>query len=247
MEFWSVIFFITSLAFFIVPIVLCYKMFSKGPKGSYVNGCYIFTMINFSPAYGGSIGPLIDSYSTLMLLIWIIGSIVAIAIILLNYFLMKKKAKISHDDYAFNHSSGLIGCYSMFYFAMYGFLILFIEDDEDFSFFELAYRKHAWIYYFIELIYFSGLFLSSCTEFFIIKYDLNKIILIFIIIAQTVAYVMNIAIIIEFKAMYLITILIISLIEIGYGVFIWKNYYSDVDPPLPENENKTFLIGNTQV
>lgn len=247
MEFWSVIFFITSLASFIVPLVLCYKMFSKGPKGSYSNGAFIFTMINFSPAYGGSITVMVDSFLELMILVWIIGSIIAIGIILVNIFYLKKNGKNSHDDYAFNHSSGLIGCYAMFYFAMYGFLILFIEDDEDFSFMELAYRKHAWIYYFIELIYFSGLFLSSCTEFFILKYNLNKIILIIIIIAQILLYVLNIVIILDFKVMYIITILIISLIEIGFGVFIWKKYYSDVDPPLPENDNKSELITNAQV
>ena len=244
MEFWSVIFFLTSFASLIVPIVLCYKIFKKGPKGSYINGCYIFSMINFAPAYGGGVTIMIDSYSTLMIVVWIFACLLGFGIAIANYFFIKKNAKISHDDYAFNHSSGLTGGYALLYFFMYGFLILKIEDDDDFLF-VLAYRKHAWIYYFVELIYFSGLFLSTSTEFFILKYDLNKLILIPIVIAQSALYALNIAIIIEFKTIYIIIIVIISLIDIGSGLYIWKKFYSDEDTPIENENSKKFqLVAN---
>ena len=239
MEAWSIIYYITSLAILIVPIILCYKIFSKGGKGSYCNGSYIFSIINFSPAYAGGVTIMIDSFSTLMLIVWIIGSVLGLGIALVNYTQLHKNAKTSHDDYAFNHASGLIGCYAFLYFVMYGTLILLIEDDEDFDFFELAYRKHAWIYYFVELIYFSGLFLSTCAEYFILKHDLNKIILAFLIIVQSLLYTLNIVIILDFKVIFIVILAIVSLAEISYGLFLFIKYYSDNDP---EEISNTFKL-----
>ena len=250
MEIWSLIFYITAFASFIIPTIFCYKKFSKAEKGSCINGMSAFITLNFLPSFGGSGGVMIDSFSTLMIIVWIFAILIGIGVALLNWRIIDKQSpKTKHDDFAFNHSTGVTGSYSFLYFALYGTLILFIEDDEDFSFFELAYRKHAWIYYIIELIYFTGFFFSTSSVFFILKYDFNKLILIPIIIVQSFLYVINVVIILDFSTSFIIILVTASLIEIGFGLYIWKNYYSDVEPIIPlksENENqKTGLINNT--
>lgn len=236
MEAWPITYYTTALTILIIPIILCYNKFDKGEAGSYKNGAYIFAF-TFIPGIGGSgIGPVINSFSTLLIIIYIFAFIIGIGIMIINFIILRKNAKESHDDYAFNHASGLIGVYGLFYFFTYGTLILLFKDDEDFSFFELAYRKRAWIYYFVELIYFAGLFLSSCTEFFILKYNLNKNILIAIVIFQSLLYAFNLVIILDFKILYIIFIIVVSLIQIGYGIYIWKNKYSDKEVIIPIRE-----------
>lgn len=248
MEIWSLIFYITAFASFIIPTIFCYIKFSKGGKGSCIGGTSAFITINFAPSFGSSGGAVIDSFLTLMIVIWIIGIAIGIAIPIMNWKIIERQEpKTKHDDFAFNHSTGVSGSYAFLYFVLYGTLILFIEDDENFSFFELAYRKHAWIYYIIELIYFTGFFFSSSSVFFILKYDLNKFILIIIMIVQGFLYTINIVIIIDFRDLYIIILVTASLIEIGFGLYIWKKYYSNVDDPLiSENENKkTELMSNS--
>ena len=159
-------------------------------------------------------------------------------------FLKIKKPESCHDDVAFNHSSGITSSYAFLYFAIYGTLILFIKDDEDFDFFELAYRKHAWIYYFVELIYFTGFFLSTSSVFFILKHDLNKYILISLIAMQSLLYAINLVIILDFKTSYILILVFVSLIEIGIGFFYWKNYYSDKEPIIIREEFKTTGLTN---
>ena len=43
--FLAIIFFITSLALLIVPIIFCYKKFNKGGKGSYIRGFRNFIIL----------------------------------------------------------------------------------------------------------------------------------------------------------------------------------------------------------
>ena len=245
MEIWSIIFYITSLASIIIPTIFCYKKFYKAEVGSCSRAASIFFSLNFLPSFGGSGGVVIDSFNTLLIIIWIVGITIGIGLAILNWgFLKFKKPESCHDDIAFNHSSGITSSYAFLYFAMYGTLILFIKDDEDFDFFELAYRKHAWIYYFVELIYFTGFFLSTSSVFFILKHDLNKYILISLIAMQSLLYAINLVIILDFKTSYILILVFVSLIEIGIGFFYWKNYYSDKEPIIIREEFKTTGLTN---
>ena len=246
MEIWSIIFYITALAICIIPTIFCYKKFSKGGEGSCSNGVSSFILINFAPSFGGSGGVMVDSFTTLMIIIWMMGIIVGIGVAIMNWITLKKKKepKKCHDDLAFNHSTGITAVYAFLYFVMYGTLILLIEDDNDFSFFELAYRKHAYIYFLVELVYFTGFFFSTSSVFFILKYDLEKIFLILIIAVQSLLYCINIVIILDFKIYFILILVIASLIEIGYGFYLWKKYYSDEDP-IVSDEN--FRLNDIQL
>ncbi len=243
MEIWSLIFYITALAICIIPTILCYKKFSKGGEGSCSNAASSFMLINFSASIGGSGGVIVDSFTTLIIIIWIFAIFIGIGVALINWLtLKKKKPKECHDDLAFNHSTGITAIYAFLYFVMYGTLILLFEDDENFTFFEIAYRKHAYIYYIVELLYFAGFFFSTSTVFFILKYDLKKYILILMMIVQSLLYAINIAIILDFRIAFISILVLGSFAEIGYGLYLWKTYYSDEDPTIPD---KTFKLDNS--
>ena len=257
MKFWAIIFYITSLALLIVPIIFCYKKFNKGGKGSYFRGFRNFIIV-FLCGCVFTVGAemIIDSYSTLLNTIWILDICLGIIIVLLNIIVIKKNAKISHDDYSFNNSSGITGCYSFLYFVMYGSIILFVEVHYDYcpiinnfgSIYFGDYIEDAWKYYCTYLVYFTGFFFCSSTQYFIFKYNLNKIILIFLSIIQSVLYVLNSILILELNSLYIIIILSFSLFEIVLGYYFWKKYYSDLDLPKPEDQtdNKTELINSSE-
>jgi hypothetical protein len=239
MEIWALIFYITALAICIIPTIFCYKKFSKGGEGSCSNAFSSFIAINFAPSLGGSGGVIVDSFTTLVIVAWIIGIIIGIGVALINWITLKKREpKKCHDDLAFNHSTGITVAYAFLYFVMYGTLILLIEDDEDFSFFELAYRKHAYIYYIVELVYFTGFFFSASSVYFVLKYDLKKYILILIMTVQSLLYGINIVIILDFRIAVIAILVIGSLTEIGYGFYLWKTYYSDEEPIVPDETIK---------
>lgn len=253
MEIWALIYYITALALIIIPTIFCCTKFSKAKGGTCISGACFFLMMNFLPSpfgIGGANAKLINSFLEIMILLWILGIGIGIGIAFLNWKILKQKnPKITHNDTAFSHSVGMTSLYSFLYFVMYGTLIYFFEDDEDFRYFEIAYRKHAWKYYIIELIYFTGFFFSTSVVFFILKYDLNKVILIFLMIAQSSLYAINNIIIFDFRNLFILILVITSIFEIGYGYYIWKKYYSDENSLLPEIENnmKTELINNAEV
>jgi len=239
MEIWSIIFYITALAICIIPTIFCYKKFSKGGEGSCSNAVSNFFLINFAPTFGGSGGIMVDSFKTIVIIIWVIGIILGICLALVNWITLKKKdLKKCHDDLAFNHSTGITTAYACLYFILYGTFILLIKDDENFSLFELAYRKHAYIYYLVELVYFTGFFFSVTSVFFVLKNDLKKLFLILIMIVQSLLYSINIVIIIDFRIALIAILIIGSLGQIGYGFYLWKAYYSDEDPIVPDETIK---------
>jgi hypothetical protein len=243
--FLAIIFFITSLALLIVPIIFCYKKFNKGGKGSYIRGFRNFIILYlFVCFFNVGAEMIINSYSTLKTILWILYICLGIAIALLNIIVIKKNAKISHDDYSFNNSSGITGCYSFLYFSIYGAIILYAGVNRNFrpiidnfgSEYVGDYIKNAWIYYCTYLVYFSGFFFCTSTQYFIFKYDLNKIILIFLTIIQIVLLPLNSMIINELNSKHIIIILSFSLFEIVLGCYFWKKYYSDLDLPKPEDQ-----------
>ena len=175
-----------------------------------------------------------------MIFFWVIGILLGIGMAIINWITLKKRRepKKCHDDFAFNHSTGITAAYAFLYFVLYGTLILLIEDDKHFSFFELAYRKHAYIYYLVELVYFTGFFFSASSVFFILKYDLNKCFLILVMAIQSLLYALNIVIIIDLRIANIAILVLGSLIQVSYGFYLWKTYYSDEDPIVPDENFK---------
>jgi len=51
-------------------------------------------------------------------------------------------------------------------------------------------------------------------------------------------YAINIVIIIDFRIANIANLVIGSLIQIGYGFYLWKTYYSDEDPIVPDENFK---------
>ena len=246
MEIWAIIYYIISILVIVIPLCLCYTKFSKSPKGSCLRGLSSFIIIYSAPGYGGgSIGVVITDLNTFMIVMWIIGAATAIGLGLLNYRFLKLNSKITHDHYAFNHSTGLISFYAFLYFALLGTLILLVEDrefDEDdetmFGFFELKYRQRAWAYFLIELVHFSGFFLSTIGEYYVLKHDLSKMLLIYIMVAQMVTYSFNLCFLVDFKAAYITIILLFGIINIVLGILLWIKYYSDAEPANTENSGE---------
>ena len=91
MEIWSIIFYITSLASIIIPTIFCYKKFYKAEVGSCSRAASIFFYINFLPSFGGSGGVVIDSFNTLLIIIWIVGITIGIGLAILNWWFLKIK------------------------------------------------------------------------------------------------------------------------------------------------------------
>lgn len=249
MEVWSIFFYITSVLIIVILVTLCYKKFPKGETGSCSNGTLVFSLILSAPGAGGGATITLESFSDLMILIWILGAISGIGVGILNFVYIKRKAKKSYNDYAFNHSTGLISAYSFLYFVVLGTLILLVEDSDpkEDSFLDIPfkYREHAWAYYLIELVYFSGLFLSTMGEYFAIKNDLPALIYIYFMLEQMMAYSFNLAILLDFKTAYILVIIIFSLVNILSGIYIWSKYNSVESFESPELAEKAEELGVT--
>ena len=251
MEIWAIIFYITSILVIVIPLILCYKVFSKSPKGSCSTGMTVFCLIYTAPGYGcGTAGAVITDLNTFMIILWIFGALTGIGVGSLNYKYLRQNSKITHDHYAFNHSTGLISFYAFLYFALLGTIIMLVEDqdfdEEDseiFGFFELKYRQRAWAYFLTEVVHFSGLFLSTIGEYYVLKHDLTKMLLIYFMIAQMVTYTFNLCYLVDFKVAYVVIILLFDIINIVLGIFLWIKYYSDAEPENTQNSGEN--AGNT--
>ena len=57
-------------------------------------------------------------------------------------------------------------------------------------------------------------------------------------IVQSLLYSINIVIIIDFRIALIAILMIGSLGQIGYGFYLWKTYYSDEDPIVPDETIK---------
>ena len=239
MEIWAIIFYIFAFLILAVPLTLSFIFFKKCPKGSCAKGSLVFTNIYLAPGYiNGSTVALITDLSTFMIVLWIIGGLSGIGIAILNFVLTKRNAKITHDDYAFNHTSGLIGCYGLLYFFAICILIHLIEDEDDksdkessiFGYFEFKYRQRAWIYFLVEIVHFSGFFLSTMGIYYILKHDLPKCFLVILMVTQSVSYAFNISYLFDFQMAYIIIIVVLGIINIIIGCYLWIKYKSDAEP-----------------
>ena len=247
MEAWGIICYIMAILVIAIPLFLCYKVFNKCEKGSCSNGCAIFCAIYASPCFGGSIGVVFQTLTVFMIIIWIFSVLSGIGIGLLNYRFLKLKAKITHDDYSFNHAAGIISLYAFLYFVLIGSLIMFIEDEEEDSldFFELKYRQRAWIYFLVECVQFSGLFLSTMGEYYVLKHDLSKYILIYFMVGQMLPFPFNLSYLLEFKTGYIVIIIIFGIANSALGTYLWMKYKSDTGPIIVENKTNELVTATS--
>ena len=61
-------------------------------------------------------------------------------------------------------------------------------------------------------------------------------------IVHSLLYAINISIILDFRIAFISILVLGSFAEIGYGLYLWKTYYSDEDPTIPD---KTFKLDNS--
>ena len=78
MSIWAIIHFLFSIGFIVVPLILCYKKFSKAVKGSYINAFNVFVIIYTCPSYTGGAVVSISSFADIQLLLGIIGGIIGL-------------------------------------------------------------------------------------------------------------------------------------------------------------------------
>ena len=214
MSIWAIIHFLFSIGFIVVPLILCYKKFSKAVKGSYINAFNVFVIIYTCPSYTGGAAVSISSFAELQLLLGIIGGIIGLGVFILDYGLLKCKnwAKESHDDFAFNHASGIIGGYAFFYFIIFGALSLVVPDGEKILDHKFYYESNAFSILAIESFYMIGVLFSVTNTFFLIKYEPSNshILGILNIAQQTYLYTINILFILDFNSFYIANLVIFS-------------------------------------
>ena len=165
----------------------------------------------------------------------------------MNYRFIKLKAKVTHDHYAFNHATGLISVYAFLYFIAIDSLVMFIEDEEEalLDFLELKYRQRAWIYFLVEIVQFSGLFLSTMGEYYVLKHDLSKYILIYFMVGQMLPFPFNLSYLLEFKTGYIVIIIIFGIANSALGTYLWMKYKSDTGPIIVENKTNELVTATS--
>ena len=158
----------------------------------------------------------------------------------------KNWAKESHDDFAFNHASGIIGGYAFFYFIIFGALSLVVPDGEKFLGHEFYYESNAFSILAIESFYMIGVLFSVTNTFFLIKYEpSNSLILGILNIAQqTYLYTINILFILDFNSFYIANLVIFSAFNIATGLYMWKTYYKDEVPENDSNNSNINLLSS---
>ena len=116
------------------------------------------------------------------------------------------------------------------------------EDEKDVPF-SFTFYKNAFIYYIGELFLYSGNFFNIFAECIIIKYNLSKFYIILLILFQMILYPFHMIYLFNFKIIFVVIIIVLSIIEIFVGIIIYKKYYKRNSLISEFDENKH----NTQI
>lgn len=237
MSFYVAFYIITSFAFPIIPTIIIFikarnllKVFLLFlANGTYYALPFIFWL------YLGRIEfdkiSLIILGSTEILLILSTGLIAG-----LLYFRVIKK-DLKNGDYKsippFIVSLGINAGYAFYYYFFLGLTIgslkTLLNDEhgnieEDDIPFKITLYKYPLLCYFIDFILYLGNFFNILAEIIIYKNDLNICYIILLIIFQSVLYPLHMVYVSYYSIALILVVIISSIIEILFGIFIYRKY-----------------------
>ncbi len=229
----SVLFIIISLICLIVPIIICYKFFSKGEKGSMATSMYYVSMLTFAPM--SVFAPVVQlSVEVTKYLSLIFGFVLGITFVGLNFYAIKKNIQY-HDHYIINYACGVFVMYTFFFYFVIGIVIWILTDENgeikvfnnDFT------NQRIFIISVYIFIYFLGVSSSFIFEFLFYKNNKFKYLIGLAFVIQFSVFFFNVFTIFDiFNASYLNLIIAISCICLS--IFAWFT--------LSTNEERTSQI-----
>ena len=81
----------------------------------------------------------------------------------------------------------------------------------------------------IDLILYLGHFFNNLALTIILKYELSKYYIIILIIFQTVLYPLHMTYIFNYVLILIIVVILLSIIEIIFGIMIYRKYEKDIN------------------
>ena len=219
----GLLFIIISLLFFIIPIIICYKYFPKGEKGSLTLSIYYVSMLTFTPSTISSTAVQL-SRTVIIYLFSILGIFIGITFAIVNFIVIKKNIQF-HDHFIINYACGVFIIFTFFCYFVIGLLIfIFIDKNGEIKF--LKYNFTNFILFFVSVyifIIFLGVSCSLVFEFIFYKYNKFKYLIVLAFIIQFLVYSGNCFIILNIINLVYFN-LIISIISIVLGIFAWFNF-----------------------
>jgi len=247
MDAWAVFYFLFSILFFVVPYILVSKVFKEKNSvlGSYFSlGTYYFVpLIGLGYGLSSANNELFDDsfVNTLAWVMFVMSFILGLCSIFLFSFLFKFHLKKFPDILPFTFAFGGTGGYGFYCYFFIGFLMTlldhdYLEDDEDIII-SITFHKHAFAYFVTEFILLTGNFFSLLSLAIIQIKNLSKAFLCLLTLLETTIYTLHIVYLFNFKAGFVVFIIIIAIIEVCFGLFIFKNYYNENDSVTEIKEN----------
>ena len=231
----ALLFFIITILCIIIPIIICYKIFSKGEKKSLVQGISLVSILTFSPLSFSTAGVKL-SIQTILIILLILGLLIGFSYAYFNYAYIKKNIQ-SHDHTIINFAFGSFIIFSSFdFFAIFILTLIFYKNEKIIiSNIEINGLHLFFISIYIFLFSF-GIFFSIVFEFLFYKYQKNQIGIYYAFIYQLFVYSSNY--LVAFLNWFIILIIICPIINIIIGFSAWKSYSTD-ETKLGENNNNS--------
>ena len=228
----ALIFLIMSILCIIIPIIICYKIFSKGAKESLSQGLSHVLMLTFSPLSISLTGVQL-SIQTVLIIFLFIELAIGITYACLNFSFIKKNIQ-SHDHTIINFAFGSFIFFSFFFFFIIFILILIFYKEEKIIILEIEIKV---LYLFILSLYiilFSfGIFFSIVFEYIFYKYKKFQIGIIYAFIYQIFVYCSNF--LVAFINWIIFIMIICPIINIIIGLLAWKFYSIDEEINVENN------------
>ena len=238
----SLVFFIISLLLFIIPIIICYKFFSKGEKGSLTKSMYLVTLLTIIPSSTSGAPVTMTSESARNFLLFI-GLVVGVVFAVINICEIKKNIQY-HDHFIVNYACGAFIAYTFYIYVIIGIIIWILTDKNgELKIFDVVFSN--WLLFYISVyifICFLGVCCSLVFEFIFYKYHKMQFLIALAFIFQISVYCFNVFIIFGAKNIIYVN-LIISIICIGLSIFAWYNYSKDEENTINNSINE--LITNS--
>ena len=237
----GLLFIIISLLFFIIPIIICYKYFPKGEKGSLLTSMSYVSILTFTPSTLSSTAVQLPMI-VIIYMFSIIGICIGITFVIVNFFAIKKNIQF-HDHFIINYACGVFTVFTFFCYFMIGLLICILTDKNGkIKYFEQYFTNDILIYASVYIfIYFLGVSSSLVFEFIFYKYNKFKYLIVLAFIIQFLVYSGNCFIIFDVVNLVYFN-LIISIISIVLSIYAWFNFSKNEDVISEIQSSKGFTL-----
>jgi hypothetical protein len=234
MGFLDTFYIITGVAFVVIPIIIILIKLKdkKNNFSEFIRYFSIAVMIYIIPFTLSSniINSGVNDKEFLITMLWIIvGIAIFLGLIsgLVYYFIIKKSLKENSKIISFIYSLGITGGYASCFYIVYGIFLKYLlplyKDSDNLSFI-ITLFEYPFVVYVIDLVLYLGHFFNIFTITIILKYNLNKIYIILLIIFQSVLYPLHLAYVSSYIIGLIIVIILMSIIEIILGIIIYIKY-----------------------